>query len=382
VIRVRKRYIVLIFVVLIAVVLSISYYSKTKGRDNSTAADMKKTPVETVQAVKGYIASTAVVSGKLEALHEVDVVAKVPGKVKEITSRVGQKINKGETIFVIDDTDLKDQLQQARAALSMAEANYRQNRERYENARKDLERMEQLYKDGAISEQMLEQVRASASDAGLQVLEAQIEQAKVSYDMVLRQYKECWVASPIQGVVAYINVGIGQTVAPGVPVAVVVDMSRVVLEGSIGENLVNQVSAEGEVDVKIPSAGDRVFKGIIKEISPAADQRTGLFGLKVEIDNPDGLIKPGMFAEAALVKEARSDTIVIPSSAVLAKGGEKYVYLVDDGKAVFRKVTTGVSDGERIEIVAGIMDGEMVIVKGQNYVEDGDPVEVVRGDGQ
>lgn len=374
----RKKYILLFVLLLAAVVLS----SCSKVKDSGAVEEQKKTPVETIQAVKGDIASTAVISGKLEALHEVNVVAKVPGKVKEIAAGVGQKIGKGETILVLDDADLRDQLRQAEAALSMAEASYRQNIERYENARKDLERMEKLYEDGAISLQALEQVRASASDAGLQVLEAQVQQARTSYDMALRQYRECWVTSPIQGVVAYIHAGIGQTVSPGVPVAVVVDMSRVVLEGSIGENLVNRISRQGEVNVKIPSAWDKPFKGVVTEVSPAADQRTGLFGLKVEIDNPDGIIKPGMFAEVELVKEAKEDAIVIPSAAVLTRNGEKYVYLVEDGRAVSRKVATGISDGERTEIVAGITEGETVIVKGQNFVQDGEPVRVVRGDGQ
>ncbi len=302
--------------------------------------------------------------------------------MKEITSQVGQPIKKGEAIFVIDDTDIKSQLDQAQAALSMAEANYRQNRERFENAKKDLERGEMLFKEGAISEQALEQMRAAASDAGLQVLEAQLAQARASYDMALKQYKECWVASPIDGTVAYINVGVGETVSPGVPVAMVVDMSAVVLKGSIGESLINQVEKQGSIDVRIPSAGDTPFTGTITEISPAADLRTGLFGLKVLIQNPDGVIKPGMFAEADLVKDSKKDTLFIPSAAVLSKNGERYVYVAVDGKAVYREVATGITGDGIVEILSGVNEGEEVIVRGQHYLSDGETVRVVRGDGQ
>ncbi|HOO13367.1 MAG TPA: biotin/lipoyl-binding protein, partial [Bacillota bacterium] len=203
--RIKKKYIITAAIVVAALVLVFSFIKRPQVADTGAVGDTGGTPVETVQVQKGDIASVSAISGKLEALHQVNVVAKVTGKVKEINSQVGQTIKKGEAIFVIDDADIKSQLDQARAALSMAEANYHQNRERFENAKKDLERAEMLFKEGAISEQALEQMRAAASDAGLQVLEAQLAQAKAAYDMALKQYKECWVASPIDGTVAYIN---------------------------------------------------------------------------------------------------------------------------------------------------------------------------------
>lgn len=380
--RIKKKYIITAAIVIAALVLGISLINRPKTVDTGAVGDTGGTPVETVPVQKGDIASVSAISGKLEALHQVNVVAKVTGKVKEITSQVGQPIKKGEAIFVIDDTDIKSQLDQAQAALSMAEANYRQNRERFENAKKDLERGEMLFKEGAISEQALEQMRAAASDAGLQVLEAQLAQARASYDMALKQYKECWVASPIDGTVAYINVGVGETVSPGVPVAMVVDMSAVVLKGSIGESLINQVEKQGSIDVRIPSAGDTPFTGTITEISPAADLRTGLFGLKVLIQNPDGVIKPGMFAEADLVKDSKKDALYLPPAAVLSKNGEKYVYVVADGKAVYREVATGITGDGIVEILSGVNEGEEVIVRGQHYLSDGETVRVVRGDGQ
>ena len=380
--RIKKKYIITVAVMVVALIVALSFLLRPEAVDTGAVEGENGTPVETVIAGKGDIASVSVVSGKLKALHEVNVVAKVTGNVKEITSLVGQSINKGDTIFVIDDTDIKAQLDQAQAALSMAEANYRQNRERFENAKKDLERGELLFEQGAISEQALEQMRAAASDAGLQVLEAQLAQAKASYDMMLKQYKECWVTSPIDGMVAYINVGVGEMVSPGAPVAMVVDMSAVVLEGSIGESLINHVEKQEDIEIRIPSAGEKPFNGTIKEISPAADQRTGLFGLKVLIDNPDGAIKPGMFAEADLVKDSRQDVVYIPSSAVLSKNGDRFVYIVEGGKAVYREVATGIGGDGTIEIISGVKEGEEVIVRGQNYLNDGDTVRVVRGDGQ
>ena len=87
-----------------------------------------------------------------------------------------------------------------------------------------------------------------------------------------------------------------------------------------------------------------------------------------------------MFAEADLVRDSRKDVLFLPSAAVLSKNGEKYVYVVADGKAVHREVTTGIVGDGIVEILSGVKEGEEVIVRGQHYLSDGETVRVVRGD--
>lgn len=378
--QIKRKHLVIIAVTAIALIVTVSILRKPKDVHTDAGEGPKSVPVEIAEAQKGDIEALTVISGKLEALYRVNVAAKVSGRVKEVTSEVGQRIKNGDILFVIDDSDIRSQLDQARAGLFMARANFEQNKERFENAKKDLERGELLFEQGALSEQTLEQMRAAASDSGLRVLEAQLAQAEASYELVSKQYEECHVKSPIDGVVAYINVNVGESVAPGVPAAVVVDMSAVVLEGTIGESLINHVEKEGTIDVSIPSVGHEAFAGTIREISPAADQRTGLFGLKVLIENPEETIKPGMFAEAGLIKDSKKDVVHIPTAALIAKNGEQYVYIVEKDKAVQREVITGIAGDGVVEIINGIKQGEKVIIKGQNYLEDGDDVRIVRGD--
>ncbi len=378
----KKKYILIIIALIIALSASLVVRSMIRGRSGEAMKEEEKTPVEVSEALKGDIASTVVISGKLKALHEVNIVPKVPGKVSRVMVEMGDRVNKGDILFVLDEEDALLQLKQAEAAIAMAEANYRQNKEMVDNARKDLERSEKLYEEGAISLQMLEQIRASASDAAVQALEAQIKQARAGYDLALTQYNNTRVTSPIDGIVSYIDVDTGEMVSGAAPAAVVVDMSRVVLEGSVGEALINRISPGGQVDVRIRSAGEEPFKGVLTAVSPAAHQMTGLYGIKVEIDNPRMVIKPGMFAEAEIVEGKREGVVLIPKSAVVARNGDKFAYVVENGKAVLRQVVPGIDNNGKIEIVSGVKEGERVIVRGQNYVKDGEPVEVVRGDHQ
>ncbi len=382
--RFKKRYMAIVVVVAIVLIIFVSpsFLRRAETTDADLEGDIKGTPVEVAAVQRGDITSVEVITGKLEALHSVNVVTKVTGIVKEITAQVGKPITKGDTLFTIDDADIKSQLAQAKAGLKMAEASYAQNKERYENAKKDLARGELLYEQGAISEQALEQMRIAASDTGQAVLEAQLAQAKASYDLAYKQYEECHVTSPIDGTVAYINVGPGEMVSTGTPAAVVVDMSAVVLEGTLSENLINRINQGGSINVRISSAGDTPFIGRLKEISPAADQRTGLFGLKVFIENPEGIIKPGMFAEADLIKDSKEGVLYIPSTALLSKNGSQCVYIAEDGRASKREVITGIAIEDVIEILSGVAEGENVVIKGQDYLNDGETLRVLRGDSE
>jgi len=376
----KKKYILIIAVVIIVLLAMLGLRSCNRGKNNQASIEQQKTPVEVVEAKKGDIVSTVEISGKLKALHEVNVMPKFPGQVSEVMVEIGDIVNKGDVLFTLDKEDALIQFKQAEAALTLAQANYEQSKERIENARKDLERSEKLYEEGAISLQMLEQIRVSASDAALEMLEAQLAQAKAGYDMALNQYENTRITSPIDGIVSYIDVDTGQMVSNAAPAAVVVDMSKVVLEGSIGESLVNKVSPSGQVDVGIEAAGSEIFKGEVKAVSPAARQMTGLYGIKIEVDNSKGIIKPGMFAKVDLVKEEKEGVLVVPKAAIIAQNGDYLVYTVVEDKAVMKKVIVGIGNDQDIEIVSGVKEGDKIIIKGQNYVEDGEPVEVVRGD--
>ena len=188
------------------------------------------------------------------------------------------------------------------------------------------------------------------------------------------------VKAPISGIITAKNISETNMVSAQSAPFVIVDMSKVTVDVNVSERLINVIKQGDTVDVTIPTIGDVKIQGRIKSITPSADN-TKTYPVKIEIDNSAGNIKPGMFAEIHFVESQKDNTLVVPRNTVLENENEKYVYVVEDGKAVKKTVETGIDNGDKIEITKGVSFGESIVVKGQSYLTDGEEVNIVGGDG-
>jgi len=134
----------------------------------------------------------------------------------------------------------------------------------------------------------------------------------------------------------------------------IVDASRIYVQISVTEDIVNNIYKGQEVKLNISSVKEENFIGKVDSVSPTADARTQLFPVKIYIDNKEGLIKPGMFSEVRIKTDIREDVIAIKSEAVIERNGKFYVYVTEDDKAVEKEVTVGLDAGVYIEIINGI----------------------------
>ncbi|MDR3120138.1 MAG: efflux RND transporter periplasmic adaptor subunit [Clostridiales bacterium] len=212
-----------------------------------------------------------------------------------------------------------------------------------------------------------------------------VEQAKASRDVlyvqretITKNLSETQLESPISGVVNICNARAGEFVSPQAPAFVLVDLDRVNVEVSVSELLINKIRTGDQIDVIIHALGGAAYKGEIVTISPSADQ-TSLFPVKIAIDNPDGILRSGMFAEVRFIKEHSEGAVVLPRGCVLSNSAGDYVYVVRDGLAYKAPVTTGVDNGKEVEITEGLTFGEQVVVKGGTNLSDGEAVNVVAG---
>jgi RND family efflux transporter MFP subunit len=193
---------------------------------------------------------------------------------------------------------------------------------------------------------------------------------------VAKNLDDVSVTSPISGLVSARNAQAGEFASPQIAAFTIVSLDKVNVSVNVSETLINRIAVGAPIDVHISSVGDEPFRGMVSMVSPAADQ-TGTFPVKVEIDNPDGLIKPGMFAEARFVKEESVNAAVLPRDAVLTNASENYVYVVRDGIARKTPITLGIDNGREIEALAGVGVSEQVVVRGQSNITDGEQVNVV-----
>ena len=155
----------------------------------------------------------------------------------------------------------------------------------------------------------------------------------------------------------------------------IIDTSTVKLSVGVSEQLINRLHVGDPVQVTVSAASEEPFEGVIHTVSPAAGQ-TGTYAIEVELDNPDGLLKSGMFAEVVFTGDRSENTVILPRSAVLSDTQGDYVFVENSGTVRRADVETGIDNGNEIEITSGLSEGDRVVVKGQEYLSDGTSVTV------
>lgn len=303
-------------------------------------------------------------SGTVLAAQDAVAGAETAGRVQEILVKDGEKVAKGKALVLLDSSDYQanlqvaeTELQKALTALSLAETTF--------------EQISALYEAGAASAHDYEQAQA-----GLEVAQADEQAARTGVSLAAKSVARCTVTAPIDGEVYNLTVLSGQMVSPGLPLMMIADTSKVDVLFNIPQlhiNELNQAGLKGQVFVE---GNDQPLAGTLKLISPVANPAARAFEARVTVNNPDGLLKPGMFVQVELDSGQAKQLFTIPANAVVEIQGQNYIYVAQDGKASQKPVTTGEIIGDRVEILTEINADEPIIVSGVNRLRDGDTVNV------
>lgn len=319
-----------------------------------TVADEKiPVNVKTTTAEILSIYSTAPISGRIQPIEEVAIIPMASGQITNVYAKLGDKVSVGTVLFDIDSGQLSTSLNQATDAYNSAKTNF--------------QRMELLYNEGAVSLQQYEQARS------------QLISAEASYNAMNENLSNCIVKSPINGYVTSINVATGSMASgAGGPAATVADISELVIKTNVSEYLIGKIAKGDAVEVYVKSVSDQPYKGTIKEISPAPATGSLTYPITLSIQNTENTLKAGMFAEIKIISEQKDNTLCVPSDCIIIKNGEPQVAVLKGNVPSFKSVTTGLDNGEYIEILSGLTEGELVIIEGQHFIVEGEPVKVVK----
>lgn len=356
-------------------------------KQEQTGQQDSAAPVRVAAVEKGSLADTMVVTGKLEAAASANVVpGGQGGKVYSVSVKVGDRVNRGQTLVTLENTTFAAAVQQAEQGVVQAESALEIARINYEMAAANYERGKRLYESGAIPaagptgfETAYEIPYKQAKIDYEQVKPAMVANARAALAMAREQYNNAFIKSPINGVVTAVNVNPGELASPAspVPVVSVVSLDKVVVKATVTEDQINKLKQGQEVPVLVGAVSAEPLTGVITNIALAADQVSKAYPIKVQLDNPDHLLKPGMFAQVNLEDE-KDEVLLVPREAVINLGGRDIVWVIGDNKATSRPVTAGISDGKQIEIKSGLKEGEQVVVSGQDSLQENSLVEIVK----
>jgi membrane fusion protein (multidrug efflux system) len=190
-------------------------------------------------------------------------------------------------------------------------------------------------------------------------------------------YRDLVTFSPISGVVGVQSIKLGEQVQAGSgspsPVFTIYKIDNVKIYVNVPEKYFSFVSSNTYAEISLDAFPGRVFRGKVGNIRPVIDPMTRTTQAEIIIPNPDHRIKPGMFSRVDLVLRYKPSVMILPSDSVLGLD-VKYVFVVVDGKAAMKKVTTGIQEGDDIEITSGIKTSDEVIIVGQRVVGEGSKV--------
>ena len=306
------------------------------------------------------ISESTTFSGKIVPNSEVILVPKMPGKVDSLSVEVGDTVSSGQTIFTLDDSDIQSRINQAKQALSSAQSALDQAKEQKKQAENT---------PGV----------PPGSAPSLAGVESQVDQAQMAYDQAREGLEDVKITSPVSGVVSQVNINEGGLATNAQPSVVILDISDMFVEIDIPEKIVSQISEGQDVNIDI-SVVNKMSEGIIQTISPSPDERTKLYKARILIDELPEEVKTGMFVRASFAINAKEDIIAVKNEVIIEEGEKNYVFLAEDGKAVKTLVELGIESGDYVEIVDGLKKDEELIVKGQDYVDDGSKLKVIRGE--
>jgi RND family efflux transporter MFP subunit len=296
--------------------------------------------------------------GAVISEQQVQVASRLMGYIRDIPVHEGDAVKAGQLLFSIDPTDIKGQVEQARAGLAQANA-------ALNDAKADFERFSRLYKDQSIPKMQYDKVKlqysiaqsqANAAQAGLNTAESQLRYAEVR--------------SPINGVVTQKMASKGDLAAPGRPVLVVENPARLMVQTSVSDDTYSHLKMGGDATVEI--AGNTLPGKIVRLVS-AADAMTHTHLVKLDVPGIKGF-SSGTFARVRFTVGSRQG-ISLPKAALLERAGITGVFVVDaEGIAHYRMVRTGREQDGVIEIEAGLNPGEKVVVSNTAEFDSGDRI--------
>lgn len=294
------------------------------------------------------------ISGSIEGKTTVHLGFMVAGKINYISSKEGQNINKGQLISSIDPTNYSIAKEISDAQLNSTSDEYKRLKIMYD--------------------------RGSVSDGDFSKIVYGLEQAKAQQKLQSKNVSDTKLFSPINGVLLKKQAEVGEIINVGSPLFVISDISTVKVIAYIPEGELHNIKLGQTASILITSLGE-TFSGKVIEIGSAADAASRAFTVKIEIQNPKQLIRPGMIAEVKLPSSQEKAIITLPVELILHDlDNQSYVFVVDQkqNKAFKRKISVGNVVDNKIIITSGLNVGEFVVTSGQTKLNDGSLISITK----
>ncbi|WP_100615179.1 efflux RND transporter periplasmic adaptor subunit [Confluentibacter citreus] len=347
----KKRYIIYT-VIIIGIVALIVYRVIENKKTNSLGNEKKIAPIMSVQGEvlkPQKFDDNLSLSGTLESNEEINIRSEISGVVESINFEEGAKVSKGQVLLRVNDIELRAQLSKARTAQQLASENQR--------------RAKLLLEKQAISQEEFD------------ISNADFESARAESDLIAAQLNKTTVRAPFSGTIGLRSISKGSFVTPETPIATLVNTSQIKITFSIPEKYVSKIKVGNPLTFTTSDATEE-HTATIYAMEPLVDLATRTLKLRAIVDNKEGKLYPGTFANVTLPLETVNDALLVPTQALIPIQNGKVIFVSKNGKAQEYKVETGTRTDSLIRIISGIKAGDTILTSGVMSLKNGTPVKV------
>lgn len=371
-------------VLVVAAVFAFGFGSQARAGGQAGDATMAQAvPVRAVAARRGHLSVRTAYSGEL--VGEVsDISPQVSGLLVDVPARIGQHVAAGTVLAVIADVEVRNQLQEARGQLGVAEANRDRAAAELVGVEADYQRAMELYDQGLLSEQEQQQVTSqyATTKANLAAGEAQVQQSTAREALLAEQFANTRVRAPFDAVVSDRYLDRGALVQPGTPILRLVEETPLLVQFRVPERDLSAVQTGAAFDVATEATAERTFSGIVRRVAGEVRRNDRTVLVEGELAETDELLLPGMYADVSVSLRDLDNALIVPGTALLERvamdGARSTGVMVPvDGLAQWRAVTVAGRSGEYSAIAGPVEVGELVLTMGHNQLGHGSPVRVV-----
>ncbi len=317
---------------------------KGKGRGGAVAVE--------AAVARGATTTTDIRAiGSLRSDEGVQIASEIAGRVADVPFLEGGLVNAGDILFKLDDSLAQAELADAKARYDLAEANN--------------DRAKQLSRTGNVTEKAIDEAAAK------------FEIARAALELQRVRVSKHVIVAPFPGRVGLRKVSPGGFVAIGTAIVNLEKIDFLKVDFKLPELFLPSVATGQTVDIVVDAQPGKTFHGEIYAIDPQVDVNGRALALRARLPNPDMLLRPGLFARVLVKGKQTREVVLAPESAIVPRGGETYVFRIENGKAMETRVKLGERRGAEVEIVEGLVPNTQLVTAGQLKLRNGIDVEVI-----
>ena len=354
----KKRNIFILIFAVIAIIAIIFARQIISNNQNTAAGGGGRSAavisVETTNAAARKMQEIREFNGTIRASYTYVVSAKVPGRLMSINKRIGDRVRANEVIGRIDDTEFRTNLNEANTQLAHTQT--------------ELNRARDLFEKGIVSK------------AEFDAIETRFQTQRARRDLAQTAYENTYIRAAQGGFVALRHTDGGALLSRGTEVLTIVGIDTVFAEIAVGERDFRNITAGKKATVRAEAIPNQSFDGAVHRVAPFFQTSSRTAAVEVALRNENHLLKPGMSARISIIVNEDDNAQVIPSAALVERGGVQSVFIVnDENNAELVPVQTGIYDGRFVQILSPEITAPIVTL-GQHLLRPNSAVRVVNGD--